>query len=652
MYSAELTLINKSKYHSITSTIPLSTELSALKAINNDGINYGVYENDDYEIALKLSDNLLEENISSINLTINGFDIGQFILSAHHHSQGYYWGGNTKYPRLKDKPFFLFYDQITIGIQIVVNDWKTLSLLSPNILCQSSITQHQHHIQAMIESLTDKACSDIIALMFPQELNKDRTSSLTIKSFNKLIGKVVTCYKSNFIPFTSQAKYSYEPILEPTSPNHLRTISPISFQYLAQDPCYTPSNQTVSKRIPAVCKIKNFKIKENIQICIFLAQVLQDAINIHNELACLIKDKMRANSFSSHQLQFPLEKLNYENLSSDLGLLYEQIIKLKQVKNQYEKLFGFNSHDKALKEGRFASLPPSSNVYQQIAPYHHVYSCMKDYFEHESCNLNKERLILEAKTLDSLFEYYCLYCLINMLISHGFTPDNNQRPINYQYRINRARNVEVKKVANTYVFNKPPYSITLYYQPIVSGSYIENHNMLFRMDQNNLYSSIDTQDADFNFYNPDFVLKIASSEICEYLIFDAKYSTGDTIIKTHINNLIEKYCLNIASISLKQLSPEQQQSLDQKELSLYDLCGLAIGTKPPKMMYALQGKSKINERYHDLNNHVWHYHQSPIAQLIAPPTKIGVIELNSSNNNEELLWEEICSALPALKEIP
>ena len=130
MYSAELTLINKSKYHSTTSTIPLSTELSALKAINNDGINYSVYESDDYEIALKLSDNLLEENISSINLTINGFDIGQFILSAHHHSQGYYWGGNTKYPRLKDKPFFLFYDQITIGIKIVFNDWHTLSLLS------------------------------------------------------------------------------------------------------------------------------------------------------------------------------------------------------------------------------------------------------------------------------------------------------------------------------------------------------------------------------------------------------------------------------------------------------------------------------------------------------------------------------------------
>lgn len=64
-----------------------------------------------------------------------------------------------------------------------------------------------------------------------------------------------------------------------------------------------------------------------------------------------------------------------------------------------------------------------------IKDYAQVFEIIVRWFRYGEYSLEKERLILQVKTLDKLFEYYCLLRLLKLLADNGYQKANVKEPV-------------------------------------------------------------------------------------------------------------------------------------------------------------------------------------------------------------------------------
>ena len=95
--------------------------------------------------------------------------------------------------------------------------------------------------------------------------------------------------------------------------------------------------------------------------------------------------------------------------------------------------------------------------------------------------MEKERLILQVKTLDKLFEYYCLLRLLKLLADNGYQKAGVKEPaFKYPYTSADGYYQNEQDVANTYLLSNNHVMVTLYYQPVISAVQFENALTLYR----------------------------------------------------------------------------------------------------------------------------------------------------------------------------
>ena len=146
---------------------------------------------------------------------------------------------------------------------------------------------------------------------------------------------------------------------------------------------------------------------------------------------------------------------------------------------------------------------------------------------------------------------------------------------------------------------------TLYYQPVISAFNFENGLTLYRTTSKKGY------------YTPDFVLKFSFSEHDEeYIIFDAKFASRDTIKNFRLPEVIRKYSC--------------------------ELC-VAANSRAPKMVWILQGRVNSNEKA------IWRYHNSPLVSVCRPATSFGIVSVNTTIEIRQRLWNEIKSNILLLQ---
>lgn len=206
----------------------------------------------------------------------------------------------------------------------------------------------------------------------------------------------------------------------------------------------------------------------------------------------------------------------------------------------------------------------------------------------------------------SLFEYYCLLQLLKLLADNGYHKADIQEPaFKYLYTSADGHYQNEQDVANTYVLSRNHITATLYYQPVISAFNFENGLTLYRTTSKKGY------------YTPDFVLKFSFSEHDEeYIIFDAKFASRDTIKNFRLPEVIRKYSC--------------------------ELC-VAANSRAPKMVWILQGRVNSNEKA------IWRYHNSPLVSVCRPATSFGIVSVNTTIEIRQRLWNEIKSNILLLQ---
>lgn len=521
--------------------------------------------------------------------------------------------------RKEGRPFLLHYDLVQFALK-VQDDERSCFYTSDYVLCLSKHGANADNIADIITYLAEFNDATVSRLMFsptscvsadsesllPEsvEAPQSKGSYKSLSDYIQLLSSIHTCYQEHYPSFKNRAKHRIVKHDSLQSYDKVKSITRRSLQWLYQNPGelvktesptaiqvqgvhYLPYRMYIEKTI------KSFDIYENRVVLGFLLLVCNHVKTV--------EEKVRKELAEEYKVLHKLQWLEREGFRAPIiGIKQLQVERNQDLFNTLHELL-LNLAGQYAKYGdilpcqdtQLLGIPKKTKVFQEVRSYRQVFEQILLWFYFGEFTLVKETLIGNAKTLDKLFEYYCLCKLLMLLKNSGFT-ETGAVSHSFTYHSQESPSGEL---ANTYLLRRGDLLLTLYYQPVISADRFENDISLYRTT---------TTDG---FYTPDFMFKIQNTRVSGsfYLIFDAKYSSRWNIKQYYMDREIIKYGCQISN-------REAGQSV--------------------KMVWLLQGRI-------DETAHIERYHNSPLAQQYKPAISYGIIKVNTKTDTLEHLWKEI-----------
>lgn len=579
-----------------------------------------VFEDGSYDIHFFYGSHT-DINIKSVTVCVNGESVGHIALNGSSEAVE----GLTVYRNdiFAKQPFLLHYDLVVLSFIVSFADGSSKEYFTDYLLCVSKNEEDAVNIQNMLRELIvfdDSQVSEWIFSsadhgasnsLYEGKWNKHAYKSLS--SYVQLLEQVITGYRTNFAYFKMQGKHTIKQSSVLVSHEKVKRVSRGSINWIMQNTqqleevSFASGIQYQGKnylpyRIETDINQKTWNVYENRVIISFLHTVLLNSKQIYTEFDQDVLNEERI--ISKIHGNFPKEYcapiITIKSLQISFGRilldkLNQSIRSLQDLHRQYVLLFD-------VPVSVISNLPRKTSTFCEIKPYAQIFEIIVRWFEYGEYSLEKERLILQVKTLDKLFEYYCLLRLLKLLAENGFQrADVKQSVFKFDYTLADSLYQNEKDVANTYLLSNKGVTVTLYYQPVISSVGFENGLTLYRSTR----SSFGKPD----YYTPDFILKFSSGEHTEeYVILDAKFSSRSSIKKYSLPDVIHKYSC--------------------------ELCSTAE-IPAPKMVWILQGRVNGSE------NAIWKYHNSPLVSKYKPITSFGIASINTAVKIRHRLWNEI-----------
>lgn len=596
--------------------IPLYTE-KPLFHTDNIKDNSVIYEDAAYSARIVI--NKPEKEIKKIRVLLNENEIGNVVFSKDNQN---ITGTIQFYRKNEDisQPFLLQCDLIEVCLKVLYKDESELWLFSPFLLCVSKNPVDTENTENMLKELLQYDNDKINKWMF-QKKNKKKTQDAilqgalrskaykSISSYLQLVEQIIYCYRSCLPYFKNSPKHSISKVYELRKYSEMRKFSQKDLSWLSHNLdqlalCDSSTaieyegNHYLPLNVMSERKKINYDIYENRIIISFLKYVLSDINYLKEEF----------------EQEVTNEKLIYKKLIKiSLNGYHSPIITVKKILNQYmqtalestkhllkvlEQLFHLYNNCLPCSTFNFSEKPRRTKIFYEIKPYRIIYDMLIKWFEFGEISLEKDRIIFRVKTLDKLFEYYSLQQLLRMLSEQKFYIENLQTDIGYfEYQMKDSLYNHETEVANTYIFKKNDWHVSLYYQPVVFSDGCQNDLGVYRT----------TINMRSNYYTPDFIMKFTNEENIYYIIFDSKYSNRKNILKYYLKDCIMKYGVETE---------------------------VADNNAAVKMVWVLQGRVD-NEKSFE------YFHNSPNAKVAKIAKSYGIVSVNSKNNNRNRLWQEI-----------
>lgn len=468
-----------------------------------------VYEDGSYDIYFQ-SDKYHKNDIESIDVCVNGERVGGIALNPDTETvEGY-----TKYNEslLAEQPFLLHYDLVTLSFIMNFTNGVSKELFSEFLLCMSKNQDDTSNIQKILQELiafddaqvgewifsnADRGASNSL---YAGKWNKHAYKSLS--SYIQLLEQIIACYKNNFVYFKTQGKHTIKRTEVLVPYEKVRQVSRDSFNWILQNADqlaavpYTSGIQFHDKnflpyQVRTDASRKSWNVYENRVIIGFLNTALLNAKQVSAEFDrdVLNEERVISRIHGSFPKEYRAPIITIKSLQiSFCRLLLKKlnclIDTLQSVGKQYSSLFD-------VQPLVLNTLPRKTNTFCEIKPYAQVFEIIVRWFRYGEYSLEKERLILQVKTLDKLFEYYCLLRLLKLLADNGYQKANVKEPVfKFDYVSADEHYQNEKDVANTYLLSNGEVTATLYYQPVISAVQFENDLTL--LEQRNHLQEIQT----------------------------------------------------------------------------------------------------------------------------------------------------------------
>lgn len=517
------------------------------------------------------------KRVTGIYLYINEEQKGYF---NYYHSEGDYnqLVGNAVLIEQNStstyQPFLLHYDATKLQIEIVLDDGQRIYMHSNYFLCTCS-SENNRNISRILEELSALNDSQILDLMFMQNIYEEsfeqssdnllteHRSYKSLVSYIELIEHIIECYQKQHSIFMNSAKHVLVKGYELQNFESVRSITHKNYQWLMHHPEVLAKidnapygidingQKYLPSRMQGEVTKKNYDTPENRAVIGFIRTVMSSADKVLSQYCSILDEQQHfvgnvpENAEESSQAPImALKGIQIRIFRKHIDTLRSLIASLNRIYLSYAKIFGIR--DAVLQKRSL-----KSKVFREIKPYAAVLSCIRTYLFYGEFNASKDFLLFKVNRLDKLFEYYCLYRIISMLLQNGFVASSDRIPINFKYRKTAKCISSDDQVANTYYFERGKQRITLYYQPIISSNRFENGIRAFRTT---LSSS--NRLSQYSFFTPDFILKVSSGDNKlwddDYIIFDSKFSDANNVKRHYIEDLKNKYADEVAIAVLKK----------------------------------------------------------------------------------------------------
>ena len=517
------------------------------------------------------------KRVTGIYLYINEEQKGYF---NYYHSEGDYnqLVGNAVLIEQNStstyQPFLLHYDATKLQIEIVLDDGQRIYMHSNYFLCTCS-SENNRNISRILEELSALNDSQILDLMFMQNIYEEsfeqssdsllteHRSYKSLVSYIELIEHIIECYQKQHSIFMNAAKHVLVKGYELQNFESVRSITHKNYQWLMHHPEVLAKidnapygidingQKYLPSRMQGEVTKKNYDTPENRAVIGFIRTVMSSADKVLSQYCSILDEQQHfvgnvpENAEESSQAPImALKGIQIRIFRKHIDTLRSLIASLNRIYLSYAKIFGIR--DAVLQKRSL-----KSKVFREIKPYAAVLSCIRTYLFYGEFNASKDFLLFKVNRLDKLFEYYCLYRIISMLLQNGFVASSDRIPINFKYRKTAKSISSDDQVANTYYFERGKQRITLYYQPIISSNRFENGIRAFRTT---LSSS--NRLSQYSFFTPDFILKVSSGDNKlwddDYIIFDSKFSDANNVKRHYIEDLKNKYADEVAIAVLKK----------------------------------------------------------------------------------------------------
>lgn len=236
----------------------------------------------------------------------------------------------------------------------------------------------------------------------------------------------------------------------------------------------------------------------------------------------------------------------------------EQLYSIQQSINnlyfQYKNIFDFPVNE--IKER-----PRLTQTFRSVPHYREAFDMIIRWYNYGDYDLSSSSYLFRLKTLDKIYEYYCLLKLLHAAYSIGYSLDESTL---FNYHDDTESLIGEPKlpqelysktlINNTYKLSNAETgcNLTIYYEPRIYSFSSSNGISLYRVDGRSLYK-------------PDFVMKFQYNDSAKeyYSILDAKFSYFTKVRDIALPELSFKYliklgqkgCLTANIISLWLLYP-------------------------------------------------------------------------------------------------
>ncbi len=592
-----------------------------------------LFEDAHYSAAINFSE--LDLKLQTLNVYINGQKAGEGLVSGHPVSRIEISFPDIEKAERYPQPFLLQYDLIILSVVLEFADGTCKEWFSDYMLCVSKHEEDSRNIETIIKELMDFDDSQINEWLLSGRNNVSsalmdgmlrKNSYKSLSSYIQLIEEIQIKYRELFPIFRTSAKNVISKENKLLSYEKVRRISIRDMDWLMQNsqslsPIGIPTginyngDYYLPKRMQTESQEKNWDVYENQIIIGFLHEVHQntrviiDKFNnsIDNEEAVLKKLKQAVTG----EYKAPIITIK------QLQISYSRILltKLRNIVQQQGALLQLYMDAIPCSLIKLYHLPKKTKIFQEVIPYSKIFDLIIKWYHYGEFSLLKENIVLQVKTLDKLFEYYCLYRLLKMLTNVGFRASTKAFPaFSYKYDVPDNLYYPEMDVANTFNLESSRWDVTVYYQPVIYNKKCENGLTIFKTTDNTNYETAYSK-KNAPYYTPDFILKFISSDnSVNYIILDSKFSSRKNIAKYTFDKVVSRYA--------NQLSVTHEGSANSIS-----------------MVWILQGRMDKFEQP------IWRYHNSFLAQRNMPPQTYGIASVNTYDSTLMYLWKEIEASL-------
>ncbi|MFA6295730.1 MAG: hypothetical protein WC666_04965 [Candidatus Paceibacterota bacterium] len=390
----------------------------------------------------------------------------------------------------------------------------------------------EEQVYYMLEYLEDKQayiCSQDLSIT--QVVNVNRKGNFdTVRETLALSRKVLEVSKRNLLRFEKKNRFRLSPDYHVSEYNESSEIDEESLVWVTQNlselkqhhdsdsDCLSLNNRHYGfNSLLVKTRRRDFNLYENkiiigslesIKSKLFLLK--SRCLDTNKKLKTSVVSQANQNSFQGVIKSFG--ETSYEKIILTCD---EQIKDAISVQSKYYKIFsGLNTF--------LEEKPKSTMWFSSVPHYKEMFEVITEWYEGFSGKIYKDFYFDTIRSIDQLYEIFCLFKIIDAAHLLGFSSNPTEHISSDSWKM---------------IFEKNGKNFSLLYQPTILKGQGNINNLIY----------VDGKKINTKYVTPDFLIE------CEgkYLVLDAKYTTETLAITDRLFDILHKYYIFTSGIAGK-----------------------------------------------------------------------------------------------------